>query len=65
MIYFKFTDTKDNEMYGSINVKIPDNITPDKRKEFFEELKKYCYAKTLEEVSREEYDEQDEDEEND
>lgn len=57
MTYFKFTDSEDNEMYGSINA---DNVKID-----FTKLKAVLHAKTLVKVSKEEYDAQDEGGEND
>ncbi len=55
MMYFKFTDTEDNEMYGSINA--------DKKQIDLAKVKDLLNAKTLVEVSKEEYDEQTEDDE--
>lgn len=52
MFYFKFTDKYGEEMYGSINADV-DTIDLNK-------LKELCCAQTFEEVSKEEYDAQDE-----
>lgn len=52
MFYFKFTDKDGNEMYGSANA--------DKEKIDFNKLKDLLHAETLEEVSKKEYDAQDE-----
>lgn len=53
MFYFKFVDMKTGEeWYGSINA--------DREKIDLDKLKKMLYAKTLEEVSKEEFDEQSE-----
>ena len=50
MMYFKFTDKNGDEMYGSINA--------DREQIDLNKLKELCHAETLEEVSKEEYDEQ-------
>lgn len=60
MFYFKFTDKDGVEMYGEITVDNVDKATPEQKKEFLEQLKKLCYAESLEEVSKAEYDAQEE-----
>lgn len=60
MFYFKFKDNSGVEMYGAITVDNIDKATPEQKKEFIEELKKFCFAETLEEVSKAEYGAQEE-----
>ncbi len=54
MFYFKFTDKNGNEMYGKINA-LKEQIS-------IEKLKNIIGAVTLEEVTKEEYDAQNEEE---
>lgn len=58
MFYFKFKDKDGVEMYGEITVDNVNKATPEQKKEFLEQLKKLCFAETLEEVSKAEYDAQ-------
>ncbi len=54
MLYFKITDKDGDEMYGSTNA--------DKEHIDLEKLKNLLCAEIIEEVSKEEYDAQDDDE---
>lgn len=56
MFYFKFTDNDGNKMYASVNIENVNKATPKQKEELIEELKNFIRAETLEEVSKEEYD---------
>lgn len=58
MFYFKFKDKNAVEMYGAITVDNVDKATPEQKKEFLKQLKKLCFAESLEEISKTEYDAQ-------
>lgn len=58
MFYFKFTDKDGLEMYGAITVDNVDKAMPEQKKEFLKQLKKLCFAESLEEISKTEYDAQ-------
>jgi len=59
VFYFKYTDENDNEIYASITINNFDKATRTQQNALIEELKNFFHAKTLEPISKEEFDAQD------